>query len=91
MQGKENGSKNQEQYKETIQIFLERDDNSRCQPRKADAKKKNDGVKVQTRVLTDYLIFMTSFCQKPRIEIVMCNVLQIKAYAHFVDKSNIEE
>lgn len=72
-------SKIQEQYKETIQIFLERDDNSRCQLRKADAKKNNDGVKVQTRVLTDYLIFMTSFCQKARIEIVICYVLQIKA------------
>lgn len=48
-------NKNQEQYKETIQIFLERDDNSLCQPGKADAKKNNDGVKVQTRLLTDYL------------------------------------
>ena len=48
-------NKNQEQYEGTIQIFLERDDNSRYQPGKADAKKNNDGVKVQTRVLTDYL------------------------------------
>ena len=48
-------NKNQEQYKGTIKIFLERDDNNRCQPGKADAKKNNDGVKEQTRVLTDYL------------------------------------
>jgi hypothetical protein len=48
-------NRNQEQYKEKVHIFLERDDNSRCQPGKADAKKVDDGVKLQTRVLTDGL------------------------------------
>ncbi|KAK6167828.1 hypothetical protein SNE40_021766 [Patella caerulea] len=35
--------------------FLERDDNSRCQPGKADSKKDETGARQQTRVLTDYL------------------------------------
>ncbi|WAR25258.1 hypothetical protein MAR_010962 [Mya arenaria] len=35
--------------------FLSRDDNSRSQPGKADAKKTESGEKQQTRVLTDYV------------------------------------
>ena len=35
--------------------FLERDDNSRAQPGKADTKRGKDGEKKQTRILTDYL------------------------------------
>ncbi|WAR07281.1 LOW QUALITY PROTEIN: hypothetical protein MAR_017239 [Mya arenaria] len=35
--------------------FLSRDDNSRSQPGKADAKKTESGEKKQTRVLTDYV------------------------------------
>ncbi len=43
-----------EKEKQKVVAFLERDDNSRMQPGKRDTTK-TDGVKVQTRVLTDYL------------------------------------
>ena len=40
--------------KEQVKLFLERDDNSRMMPGKNDAKK-SEGVKVQKRILNDYL------------------------------------
>lgn len=40
--------------KEQVKVFLKRDDNSRMMPGKNDAKK-SGGVKVQKRVLCDYL------------------------------------
>ena len=43
-----------ESKKEQVKVFLERDDNSRMMPGKNDAKK-SEGVKVQKRVLCDYL------------------------------------
>lgn len=45
----------QERYKKDVASSLERDDNSRAQPGKADAKKIESGKKIQTRVLTEYL------------------------------------
>ena len=39
----------------SVCAFYTRDDNSRVQPGKADAKKIGTGEKIQTRVLTDYL------------------------------------
>ncbi|XP_070579275.1 uncharacterized protein [Ptychodera flava] len=44
-----------EKNKATVLEFLTRDDNSRSQPGKADAKKVENGEKMQTRVLTDYI------------------------------------
>ena len=40
---------------DSVLAFLSREDNSRTQPGKADAKKTEEGVKTQTLVLTDYL------------------------------------
>ena len=67
---------------ENVVSFLGREDNSRMQPGKADAKKCTDGKKHQTKVLTDYMrnlhqkfnaehpdmpISLTTFCRlRPR-------------------------
>lgn len=44
-----------EAKKEMVKAFLERDDNSRMMPGKNDAKRRETGVKVQKRILCDYL------------------------------------
>lgn len=43
------------QYKEAVVTFLQRDDNSRNLPGKADKKRMEDGTTEQKRVLTDYI------------------------------------
>lgn len=50
--GRKSRRRVQERYKKDVASSLERDDNSRAQPGKADAKKIESGEKIQTRVLT---------------------------------------
>ena len=65
-------------YKSDVEQFMKREDNSRAQPGKNDAKRLKKGEKIQTHVLTDYLtnlyskfksenpdikIYFTPFCR----------------------------
>ena len=52
---------------EMVKAFLERDDNSRMMPGKNDAKRSETGVKVQKRILCDYLynLFDKSKAENP--------------------------
>lgn len=55
--------------------FLEREDNSRCQPKKKDAKKIDKGEKVQSFVLTDYLsnLYRKFISENPEVKISMAS------------------
>ena len=55
--------------------FLEREDNSRCQPGKKDAKKIDKGEKVQSFVLTDYLsnLYRKFISENPEVKISMAS------------------
>ena len=64
--------------KEQVKLFLERDDNSRMIPGKNDAKK-SEGVKVQKRILNDYLYNLHAKFQAehPIEKMSRANILQI--------------
>lgn len=58
-------------YEKEVHDFLERDDNSRCMPGKADVKKSAENMKRQTRILTDYLanLHMKFIAECPTIKL----------------------
>ena len=57
-------------YSKEVNDFLERDDNSRCNPGKSDVKM-SDNTKKQTRVLTDYManLYMKFVAENPTVKL----------------------
>lgn len=70
-QTKRKRKRTQAKYKDAVNAFLERDDNSRNQPGKADTTKGDDGEKKQTRVLTDYLSNLHAKFMSENIDVQM--------------------
>lgn len=68
-----------ESKKEQVKVFLERDQNSHMMPGKNDSKK-SEGVKVQKRVLSDYLYNLhNKFLPENPREKISSYVLQTQA------------
>ena len=60
-----------EKHKEDVITFMKREDNSRMQPGKDDAKRLKKGMKVQIHILTDYLknLYLKFKAEHPHIDI----------------------
>ena len=67
-------------YEEKVLTFLERDDNSRSQPGKADKRKNENGETKQTRVLTDYLenLHMKYLSENPESSVSLATFCRIR-------------
>jgi hypothetical protein len=71
-------------YSKEVKDFLERDDNSRCNPGKSDVKM-SDNTKKQTRILTDYMALLN-----PRLPLLqMIQDWQIHLFLLFLRTSKL--
>ena len=66
-------------YSKEVNDFLERDDNSRCNPGRSDVKM-SDNTKKQTRVLTDYManLYIKFAAENPTVKMsraTFCHIL----------------
>lgn len=88
--GRKSRRRVQERYKKDVVSFLERDDNSRAQPGKADAKKIESGEKIQTRVLTDYLsnLHQKFIMEHPNVELSLATFCRMRP-KHILNTSMI--
>ena len=68
-----------ERYKARVLTFLERDDNSRCNPGKQDKLKVN-GETHQTRILTDYLknLYLKFQSENPGVKLSLASFCRIR-------------
>ena len=65
---------------DSIQSFMSREDNSRVQPGKSDAKKNQEGEKIQTIVLTDYLqnLHLKYLAENPNVKISLASFCRLR-------------